>query len=102
MYQVIASSTGCCSLNRGSVRAALSLPQKQRRAAQVVKAMATSEDSSSSKDSAKSSGVEKIYVGKGRFIEDVPDKYPDRNALTGGFAGGEVRLDVSLVSPMYL
>ncbi|KAI8101363.1 hypothetical protein M9435_001469 [Picochlorum sp. BPE23] len=54
--------------------------------------MATSEDSSSSKDSAKSSGVEKIYVGKGRFIEDVPDKYPDRNALTGGFAGGEVGL----------
>lgn len=80
--------------------AAVSLPQKQGRATQAFKAMATSEESSSGKDSAKSSGVEKIYVGKGRFIEDVPDKYPDRNPLTGGFAGGEVRLDVPLVTPM--
>lgn len=37
-------------------------------------------------------GSEKIYVGKGQYIVDDPSKYPGRNALTGGFAGGEVGL----------
>lgn len=36
------------------------------------------------------SGKEKIYVGKGRFIEDDPTLYPEKTPLTGGFAGGEV------------
>lgn len=36
-------------------------------------------------------GKAKIYVGKGRYVVDDPSKYPDRNELTGGFAGGEVR-----------
>ena len=38
-------------------------------------------------------GVERIYVGKGNYIEDDPNKYPRRdNAYTGGFAGGETGL----------
>lgn len=38
-------------------------------------------------------GIEKIYVGKGRYLEDDPSKYPGRdNAYTGGFAGGETGL----------
>ena len=38
-------------------------------------------------------GVEKIYVGKGRYLEDDPSKYPGRdNLYTGGFAGGETGL----------
>ena len=37
-------------------------------------------------------GTEKIYIGKGQYIVDDPSKYPGRNALTGGFAGGEVGL----------
>lgn len=39
-------------------------------------------------------GKAKIYIGKGRFLEDDPTKYPDRTVLTGGFAGGEVRASV--------
>jgi len=38
-------------------------------------------------------GIEKIYVGKGRYLEDDPSKYPGRdNLYTGGFAGGETGL----------
>lgn len=38
-------------------------------------------------------GKARIYVGKGRYIEDDPSKYPGRdNAYTGGFAGGETGL----------
>lgn len=35
---------------------------------------------------------ELIYIGKGRTVRDDPKKYPDRNELTGGWAGGEVGL----------
>lgn len=28
-------------------------------------------------------------MGKGRYIKDNAQKYPDRTPLTGGFAGGE-------------
>lgn len=48
--------------------------------------------SSDSSDAPLPPGVEKIYVGKGRYIVDDPSKYPGRNSLTGGFAGGEVGL----------
>lgn len=34
-------------------------------------------------------GTQKIYIGKGRFIEDDPAKYPDKNQWAGGWAGGE-------------
>lgn len=34
----------------------------------------------------------KIYVGKGRFVEDDPTKYPSRTETAGGWAGGEVGL----------
>lgn len=43
-------------------------------------------------------GEQKIYVGNGRFVVDDPRKYPDRNALTGGFAGGEVRYTIQFPS----
>lgn len=33
--------------------------------------------------------TEKIYVGKGRYVEDDPEKYPDKTTLAGGWAGGE-------------
>jgi hypothetical protein len=34
--------------------------------------------------------TQKIYVGKGRFIDDNPKKYPDKDGFgTGGWAGGE-------------
>ena len=42
-------------------------------------------------------GKAKIYVGKGRYIEDDPSKFPDRTPLTGGFAGGEVRMRLDVV-----
>ena len=51
---------------------------------------AQSADVDVSNKKSSSAGKQKIYVGKGRYIEDDPKKYPDRNALTGGFAGGEV------------
>ena len=35
---------------------------------------------------------EVIYIGKGKTIRDDPKKYPERNELTGGWAGGEVGL----------
>jgi hypothetical protein len=35
-------------------------------------------------------GTQKIYLGQGRFIEDDPSKYPDKDNLgVGGWAGGE-------------
>lgn len=37
-------------------------------------------------------GRDEIYVGKGRKIRDDARKYPQRNELTGGFAGGELGL----------
>ncbi|PRW56942.1 supervillin isoform X3 [Chlorella sorokiniana] len=37
-------------------------------------------------------GSDTIYVGKGRVIQDDARKYPGRNELTGGFAGGELGL----------
>ncbi|KAL4452317.1 hypothetical protein ABPG75_007979 [Micractinium tetrahymenae] len=39
-------------------------------------------------------GEDTIYVGKGRVIKDDARKYPTRNELTGGFAGGELGLTV--------
>ena len=55
------------------------------------------------KEIAKQSGNE-IYIGfdkadstprkgrKGRLVTDDPKRYPDRDALSGGWAGGEVGL----------
>ena len=36
-------------------------------------------------------GKEKIYIGKGRYVDDDPSKYPGREAnnAAGGWAGGE-------------
>lgn len=68
-----------------------------RRAHATQRVFATAQTTSSSKvegESAASSdgkaGKQKIYVGKGKYVEDEPSKYPDRTQLTGGFAGGEV------------
>mmetsp|Transcript_13076 Transcript_13076/g.36785 ORF Transcript_13076/g.36785 Transcript_13076/m.36785 type:complete len:339 (-) Transcript_13076:299-1315(-) len=33
-----------------------------------------------------------VYIGKGKIIRDDPAKYPDRDELTGGWAGGELGL----------
>lgn len=33
--------------------------------------------------------TEKIYIGQGRYVEDDPEKYPDKTVLAGGWAGGE-------------
>eukprot|EP00892_Ulva_mutabilis_P006364 jgi/Ulvmu1/409/UM001_0416.1 len=33
--------------------------------------------------------TEKIYIGQGRYVDDNPEKYPDKTALAGGWAGGE-------------
>ena len=64
------------SLNGARLRAHTLVPRSQSTISESSKVVAE--------------GKEKIYVGKGRFIEDDPKKYPERNALTGGFAGGEV------------
>lgn len=32
---------------------------------------------------------QKIYIGKGRVVNDDPKRYPERTVLTGGWAGGE-------------
>ncbi len=52
----------------------------------------------------KSGEAEEIYIGfpkndyepregrKGRVVKDDPRRYPDRDALTGGWAGGEAGL----------
>ena len=45
------------------------------------------------------SGKQKIYIGRGAFVIDDPNKYPDRTPLTGGFAGGEVSVVRSLSYP---
>ncbi|PSC72158.1 hypothetical protein C2E20_4510 isoform A [Micractinium conductrix] len=37
-------------------------------------------------------GSDTIYLGNGRTIVDDAKKYPERNELTGGFAGGELGL----------
>ena len=37
-------------------------------------------------------GRDVIYLGRGRTIKDDARKYPARNELTGGFAGGELGL----------
>jgi hypothetical protein len=34
--------------------------------------------------------LDTVYVGKGKFVKDDARKYPSRDALTGGWAGGEV------------
>ncbi|EFN54801.1 hypothetical protein CHLNCDRAFT_52757 [Chlorella variabilis] len=39
-------------------------------------------------------GSDTIYLGNGRVIKDDASKYPTRNELTGGFAGGELGLSV--------
>jgi len=49
-------------------------------------------------DKAEDSRKSKIYVGKGRFVEDDPSKYPEKTPLTGGFAGGEVRAFYSVLA----
>lgn len=60
-----------------------------------VRALASSQTladaSPKTNDKAGDTRKSKIYVGKGRFVEDDPSKYPEKTALTGGFAGGEVR-----------
>jgi hypothetical protein len=34
--------------------------------------------------------TEKVYIGQGRYVDDDPRKYPDKNGLgVGGWAGGE-------------
>lgn len=33
--------------------------------------------------------TEKIYIGQGKYVEDNPEKYPDKTVLAGGWAGGE-------------
>ena len=34
--------------------------------------------------------TEKVYIGQGRYVDDDPRKYPDKNSLgVGGWAGGE-------------
>lgn len=33
--------------------------------------------------------TEKIYIGQGKYVEDSPEKYPDKTVLAGGWAGGE-------------
>jgi hypothetical protein len=57
-----------------------------------VIARAQSVDAGKKSEVEAGSGKEKIYVGKGRFIEDDPTLYPEKTPLTGGFAGGEVGL----------
>eukprot|EP00890_Picochlorum_soloecismus_P003619 jgi/Picsp_1/4258/NSC_01767-R1_protein len=57
-----------------------------------VIARAQSVDAGKKSEVETGSGKEKIYVGKGRFIEDDPNLYPEKTPLTGGFAGGEVGL----------
>lgn len=35
-------------------------------------------------------GTQKVYIGQGRYVDDDPKKYPDKNKLgVGGWAGGE-------------
>mmetsp|Transcript_25430 Transcript_25430/g.48187 ORF Transcript_25430/g.48187 Transcript_25430/m.48187 type:complete len:334 (+) Transcript_25430:51-1052(+) len=33
-----------------------------------------------------------VYIGKGKFVKDDERKYPEKTALTGGWAGGETGL----------
>lgn len=41
----------------------------------------------------KSKKTEQIYIGQGRYVEDDPKKYPDKDSFgTGGWAGGEAGL----------
>jgi hypothetical protein len=44
-----------------------------------------------SSDKPKKGGSARIYVGKGKYVDDDPAKYPGRedNAAAGGWAGGE-------------
>jgi hypothetical protein len=35
---------------------------------------------------------ENIYIGKGKYVKDDPNKYPSKNEWTGGWAGGEAGL----------
>lgn len=42
--------------------------------------------------------TEKIYIGQGKYVEDSPEKYPDKTALAGGWAGGEKGRMASLAS----
>jgi hypothetical protein len=32
---------------------------------------------------------EDVYIGRGKYVKDDPEKYPSRTELTGGWAGGE-------------
>ena len=34
-------------------------------------------------------GKDVIYTGKGNYVRDDAQKYPDKTSITGGFAGGE-------------
>lgn len=65
---------------------------------------ALAQEVSEQKSSEDGKSGEEIYIGfekgdyaprtgrKGRVVKDDPEKYPDRSALTGGWAGGEVGL----------
>jgi hypothetical protein len=64
----------------------------------VASAQVAAEANTQEATSQKATKKAKIYVGKGRFLEDDGvTQYPDRNALTGGFAGGEVGLRASVI-----
>ena len=43
--------------------------------------------------------TEKIYIGQGRYVDDNPAKYPDKDGLgVGGWAGGEEGAQCALTS----
>jgi hypothetical protein len=45
------------------------------------------------------SATQKIYIGQGRYVEDDPAKYPDRDGLgVGGWAGGEEGTSASAIA----
>lgn len=62
-----------------------------RRVRVLASSQTLADASPKTSDKAEDSRKSKIYVGKGRFVEDDPSKYPEKTSLTGGFAGGEVR-----------
>jgi hypothetical protein len=68
------------------------LTNKHAAMAMLVRCQAEQTKTEQEEKQQSSSTKAKIYVGKGRFIEDDPSKYPGRTPLTGGFAGGEVGL----------
>lgn len=69
--------------------------QQSRRLQAVAEAPAAAETSSApaTPAAAAPTSQQQVYIGKGRFINDDPRKYPGRdNDFTGGWAGGEVGL----------